>query len=297
MNPIGIYFAYWEQEWKGDYLAYVYKVKRLGFDCLELGAGALPDMTAAQRRAVAQAARREGIQLSYCIGLPPQYDVSSPDEDVRRAGVRYVEGLLDCIGGMGGGVLGGILYACWPAAEMSWERKAIMREKALQSVRQLAHRAQEQGVTYCLEVVNRFEQCLLNTAEEGRAFVDEVGHPAVKLLLDSFHMNVEEDHIGDAIRASKGYIGHFHIGECNRKPPGLGHMPWEEILTALADIGYDGSVVMEPFVRPGGGVGQDIRVFRDLSGGADEAGLDAMAEEALAFIRSTGRRAAGKSGT
>ena len=95
MNPIGIYFAFWEREWQGDYLAYVRKVKRLGFDILELGAGALPDMTAAERRAVADAAREEGVRLTYCIGLPPQYDVSSPDESVRLAGVRYVSTLLD----------------------------------------------------------------------------------------------------------------------------------------------------------------------------------------------------------
>ena len=245
MNPIGIYFAFWEREWQGDYLAYVRKVKRLGFDILELGAGALPDMTAAERRAVADAAREEGVRLTYCIGLPPQYDVSSPDESVRLAGVRYVSTLLDCIGEMGGGTLGGIVYACWPAAEMSIDRKAVMREKALLSVRELAKRAEDRGVTYCLEIVNRFEQCLLNTAEEGRAFVDEVGHPAVKLLLDSFHMNIEEDHIGAAIRASKGYLGHFHMGECNRKVPGRGHMPWDEMMRALADIGYDGGIVME----------------------------------------------------
>ena len=103
MNPIGIYFAFWEREWQGDYLAYVRKVKRLGFDILELGAGALPDMTAAERRAVADAAREEGVRLTYCIGLPPQYDVSSPDESVRLAGVRYVSTLLDCIGEMAGG--------------------------------------------------------------------------------------------------------------------------------------------------------------------------------------------------
>ena len=187
--------------------------------------------------------------------------------------------------------MGGIVYACWPAAEMSIDRKAVMREKALLSVRELAKRAEDRGVTYCLEIVNRFEQCLLNTAEEGRAFVDEVGHPAVKLLLDSFHMNIEEDHIGAAIRASKGYLGHFHMGECNRKVPGRGHMPWDEMMRALADIGYDGGIVMEPFVKPGGQVGQDIKVFRDLSGGADEAEMDAMAKEALEFIREKNRRA------
>lgn len=291
MNQIGIYFAYWEREWQADFARYVRKVKQLGFDVLELAAGALPEMSADQRRALAALAREEGVRLTYCIGLPPQYDVSNEDETVRARGVAYVQTLLSCIEQMGGDLLGGILYACWPAVQMSAERKPRMLEQSLRSVRQLAGTAQDCGVTMCMEVVNRYEQCLLNTAAEGRAFVDAVGSDRVKLLLDAYHMNIEEDHIGDAIRQSAGYLGHFHIGECNRKVPGRGHMPWDEIMRALADIRYDGAVVMEPFVKPGGQVGQDIKVFRDLSGGADEAQMDAMAAEALRFIRQKSKEA------
>jgi D-psicose/D-tagatose/L-ribulose 3-epimerase len=80
-------------------------------------------------------------------------------------------------------------------------------------------------------------------------------------------------------------LGHFHTGECNRRPPGRGRIPWDEIGTAFRDIGYDGAVVMEPFVRMGGTVGSDIKVWRDLSGGGGEERLDAEAREALAFSR------------
>ena len=285
MNKVGIYFAFWERNWEGDFCHYVRKVKSLGFDVLELGAGALAEMTRPQLQAIADTAHEEGITLTYCIGLPPQYDVSSPDEQVRLEGVRYVGKLLDILRFMGGDTLGGILYACWPAVEMSYDRKQVMREQSLRSVRELAKKAEDCGVNYCLEIVNRFEQCLLNTAEEGVAFAREVDSPAVKLLLDTFHMNIEEDDIGDAIRTAGSLLGHFHIGECNRKVPGRGHMPWDTIAAALRDIGYRGHVVMEPFVKPGGQVGQDIKVFRDLSDGAGEAEMDAMAKEALAFIR------------
>lgn len=285
-NPVGIYFAFWEKEWDADYAYYIDKVKRLGFDVLEIAAASLTEMSPQQRRSLAAAAREAGIALTYCIGLPSRYDVASADEQVRRDGIAYVGGLLDAIGEMGGGTLGGILYSCWPlglAADMEYKKRA--RELALQSVRELAGRAEDRGVDLCMEIVNRFEQCLLNTAEEGVAFVQEVDSPRVKLLLDTFHMNIEEDFIGDAIRRAAGRLGHFHIGECNRNTPGHGHMPWDEIMGALKDIGYEGAIVMEPFIRPGGQVGKDIKVFRDLSGGADEAAMDALAAEALAFIR------------
>jgi len=134
-------------------------------------------------------------------------------------------------------------------------------------------------------VVNRFEQFLINTAAEGVCYADEVGSPNLKLFLDTFYMNIEEDYIGEAIITAGDKLGHLHIGECNRKTPGKGHMPWDEIMRALKTINYQGRIVMEPFTRMGGDVGCDIRVWRDLSGNAGEERMDADAKVALEFIR------------
>ena len=103
--------------------------------------------------------------------------------------------------------------------------------------------------------------------------------PGVYIMLDSFHMNIEEDSFREAILTAGSKLGHFHIGEANRKVPGSGRLPWKEMADALKEIGYDGTIVMEPFVRPGGRVGSDIKVWRDLSNGADDAKLDADIRE------------------
>ena len=136
-----------------------------------------------------------------------------------------------------------------------------------------------------MEVLNRFENHILNTAEEGVAFVKEVGMDNVKVMLDTFHMNIEESSIGNAIRTAGKLLGHFHTGECNRMVPGKGRIPWREIGDALKDIGYDRTVVMEPFVRMGGQVGSDIKVWRDISRNASEEQLDADAKRAVEFQR------------
>ena len=83
-----------------------------------------------------------------------------------------------------------------------------------------------------------------------RGFVNEVGSEYVKLLLDTFHMNIEEDSM-EMLSLADGKIGHFHIGECNRKVPGKGHMPWKEIFSALKDINYQEKIVMEPLLNQG----------------------------------------------
>jgi len=133
-----------------------------------------------------------------------------------------------------------------------------------------------------LALFDRTKSYLLDDEDK---FVREVDVPAVKVMLDTFHMNIEEDDIGGAIRSAKGVLGHFHTGECNRRVPGKGRTPWHEIACALRDIDYRGSVVMEPFVRMGGTVGSDIKIWRDISCGADEARLDADAASALEFER------------
>lgn len=285
-NPVGIYYAYWEKEWSADFIPYIKKAKALGFDTLEINAGAIVDMTSAERKNLAAVARNNGITLTYCIGLPGQYDVSSLDETTRKNGVEFVGKILDGMYEMGGKTIGGIIYATWPMTVVpDIDTKMRMRERSMVSLGELLKKAEQYDINYCLEIVNRFEQCILNCAEEGVNYVKELGSPNAKLLLDTFHMNIEEDNIGDAIRSAKGYIGHFHIGECNRKTPGTGRMPWNEIFTALSDIDYKGAIVMEPFVRTGGQVGKDIKVFRDLSAGADGAKMDAMAAAAAKFVK------------
>lgn len=286
MNKVGIYFAYWERNWQADYCEYIRKVKELGFDVLEIAAGSLIDLSANQLKAIGECAMETGIDLTYCIGLPKEYDVASQDERIRQNGIQFMGKLLDIIHFMGGDTIGGIIYSCWPLTNATYDFKMAAREKSILSVKEISKKAEDYGINYCLEIVNRFEQCLLNTAREGVSFVEEVGSPKVKLLLDTFHMNIEEDTFRDAILTAGDKIGHFHIGECNRKVPGKGHMNWNEIMTALSEINYQGKIVMEPFLKPGGEVGRDIKIYRDLSNGAGETEMDAMAVDALRFIRS-----------
>ena len=153
-------------------------------------------------------------------------------------------------------------------------------------MKKLAKIAAGHGITLGMEVLNRFEGYLLNTSEEAVAYVCDVDEPNVKVMLDTFHMNIEEDNIGNAIREAGALLRHLHVGEGNRKIPGQGSLPWADIGKALRDIGFNGGVVMEPFVLQGGQIGKDIKVFRDLSGGADEAKMDANIKAGLAVLKS-----------
>lgn len=287
MNKVGIYFAYWTRDWSADYLYYLNKVSGLGFDVLEVGSSYILEMSRSKLDELKKTAEDRGIEITYCVGFPKDKDMAGEEPEVRRKGIEYAKKTLEAIHYMGGKVFSGINYSAWPGTlNEGIEDKKPWLDRSINSIKEVVKTAEEYGITYCLEVVNRFEQFLLNTAEEGVAYVEEVGSPNLKILLDTFHMNIEEDSISEAIITAGDKLGHFHIGETNRKTPGMGRIPWEETMSALRKINYNGRIVMEPFMKMGGEVGRDIKVWRDLSMGADEEKMDRAAKGALEFIRS-----------
>lgn len=283
MNAIGIYYAYWVRNWDTDFHPFIDKVADLGFDLLEVNAGTVAGMSSQERQALKRHADERGLTLSYCIGLAPEYDVAAEAGQVRRAGIGFLQEMAEAIGEIGGGTLGGILYGSWPAslpAGVTDRRPYI--ERSLESMREAIGAAEGNNVTFCLEVVNRFEHYIMNTAAEGVRYLEALESPHAKLLLDTFHTNIEESSMAEAVHTAGERLGHLHIGENNRLPPGRGPLPWDELASALRQIDYRGHVVMEPFVTPGGEVGRDIRVYRDLGERMD---LDQEARQALTFIR------------
>jgi D-psicose/D-tagatose/L-ribulose 3-epimerase len=281
----GIYYSYWEHEWSAKFGPYIEKVARLGFDVLEVAAHHINEYSDAELADIKKRAQDNGIVLTAGIGPSRTRNLSSPDASIREAGKEFFKQTLTNVAKLGIQTIGGALHSYWPVDYTKPVDKAGDRARGVEGIDGIADFANDLGVNLCIEVLNRFENHVLNTAAEGVAFVMDVGKPNVKVMLDTFHMNIEEDSLGAAIRTAGPLLGHFHTGENNRRVPGKGRIPWHEVGVALRDIGYAGSVVMEPFVKTGGTIGSDIKVWRDLSDGADVAKMDEDAREALAFSR------------
>jgi D-psicose/D-tagatose/L-ribulose 3-epimerase len=241
----------------------------------------------AYRRTLKEKADKEGILLSYGIGLDKEHDLSSMDESIRLNGVELMKKIVLSVEEMGGGLVSGTVHGYWPAVfPKGMDSKEPMLQQSLKSMRELAPFAEKHGVILNVEVINRFEQFLINTCDEALAYVNEINSPACNVLLDVFHMNIEEDSIGDAIRHAGKRLASLHLGEPNRKLPGMGsgRMPWAEIKKALDDIDYAGPLVMEPFIMKGGQIGRDIGVWRDLVKNPD---LDALAAQSAEVVKKT----------
>lgn len=282
----GIYYAFWGRQWGEDYVPYVRKVKKLGFDVLEVGCQNFQNESIDTCHELGKVAKEEGIILTGGYGPDAAHCIASSEDGVVEEAFDKFKDMFEKMAAADIHLLGGGLYSYWPVDYSAPFDKKADWERSVANMRKLADYAIQYDITLGMEVLNRFEGYLLNTAEEGIRYVKEVEKPNVKLMLDSFHMNIEEDSFGEAIRASGDLLGHFHIGEANRRPPfSGGRIPWGEIGAALNDIGYTGMVVMEPFIKMGGEIGRDIRVWHDLSHGCTEEDMDTLAANALMFIR------------
>jgi D-psicose/D-tagatose/L-ribulose 3-epimerase len=289
MNPIGMHYGYWTQYWGSEPLQFVKRAKKCGFDILEVNAPKVARMSDAERDVLKGSVANAGLSLTYSIGMTADMDLVSEDTATRRKGIAFLQQIARAMKQMGGTVLAGINYSSWPRKLLLGEDKQILTDRAIEGVREAIKAAEDNDVIFCVEVVNRFEQFIMNTAAEGIAFAERVGSPNCKILLDTFHMNIEEDSLSGSIVEAGNWLGHFHLGETNRRPPGRGRIPWPEIFGALRQINYQGAVVMEPFLLPGGEVGRDISVYRDLLGSAD---LDEEAARSVQFVRSEQEKAA-----
>ncbi|HIX63622.1 MAG TPA: sugar phosphate isomerase/epimerase [Candidatus Mediterraneibacter colneyensis] len=287
MNKLGIFVNFWEKNWACDLGKYIRKAGKIGYDILEFQAQALLEMDKAKMDELKKISADENVELTYSLGLDPRYDVSSADESTRLGGIEYLKNIVERVGYMDGRIISGVSYAGWgcvPKEDLSGDKSAIV-SRSVDSMKKIAKTAADYGVTYCVEVVNRYEGCVLNTAAEAVDYVDAVGADNVGILLDTYHMNIEEDSFSDAIHTAGDKLKGVHFGDNNRRCPGRGHIDFDEIAAALKDIGYKDQIVSELFVAKGGEVGRDICVWRNLEKDVSENCLDAEAAHMLEFER------------
>lgn len=283
----GIYYAYWEKEWGGQFVPYVEKCARLGFDILEVATGAFYLENDAFFRELGNAAKQNGIRLTGGYGPRPEHNLASKDSAAVEKAFAFYADMFRKMEHAGIDRLGGALYSYWPVDFHAPMDKPGDTARSIERMKHLADMAADHGITLGMESLNRFEGYMINECYECVDYVKAVGKPNVKVMLDTFHMNIEEDSMIDAIHLAGSLLGHFHVGEANRRPPRPGgRIDWAAIGQALKDIDYQGDIVMEPFVTMGGQVGKDISIWRDLSHGASEAELDKDAADSVAYLRS-----------
>jgi D-psicose/D-tagatose/L-ribulose 3-epimerase len=261
-----------------SFVELVPKVAQMGFDQIEVPIDGMNDLDYTQAATVIA---DHGLSCNVCVAIGPDRDLIHPDKAVRDNGMAYVRHCIDAVRTMGGNVVGGPLYS---AVGRLWQQTPDERAKDLDllvtQLQSLSSYANDKGVVLCNEPLNRFETSFMNLASQMIEVVDRVDSPSCKILLDTFHMNIEEKSPGDAIRLVGSRLGHVHTCENDRGAPGTGNVNWDDVAQALKEINYDGALVIESFTSQIKTIARAAAIWRSF-----EESQDALGEKGLAFLR------------
>ena len=278
MNPIGANTWIWVSPLTDERLAQLApRVRGMGFDVIELQVENPGDWDPG-RAAEVLAEHRLGASL--CAVMPPGRDLLGADGEV-AATQDYLRHCVDVAERIGSKTVGGPIYS---AVGRTWlldpdERRRTIR-RLVEALRPVADYAGVHGVRLALEPLNRYETSLINTAEQGLEVVQELDSPALGLLLDTYHMNIEEKSPAAAVRLAGSRLVHVHACGSDRGTPGADHLDWPAIVAALRDASYDGPVCIESFTSENKTIAVAASIWRPLA-----PTQDALARDGLAFLR------------
>ena len=260
----------------------VHRVAAIGFDGIEL----VGEPKIYNVREVKKIVEDAGLKVQSICGMHPGPEpgdlrlLSHPDPEERQKGVDYVKACVDLAAGVGArSVLVVPSLVGQPAPLVS--RQADL-DACVEPLRQAAVYAGEHGIMLTIEPINRYEVGLIFSVSDAIDLAKRVDHPNIRVMGDTFHMQIEEgDGIPNAVRrAGKYWFQHMHAADNTREAPGMGTMPWKEILRALHDIEFEGGISMEPLPR-----GKSPYDARDGNIPAEK--LDAELHIGLNYLRET----------
>jgi D-psicose/D-tagatose/L-ribulose 3-epimerase len=278
VNPIGANTWIWVSPLSDERLAHLApRVRGMGFDVIELQVENPGDWDPGR---AAEVLSEQQLGASLCAVMPPGRDLLGDDGEVAST-QDYLRHCVDVAERIGSKAVGGPIYS---AVGRTWlldpgERRRTI-DRLVEALRPIADYAGEHGVKLALEPLNRYETSLVNTAEQGLEVVEALDSPALGLLLDTYHMNIEEKSPADAIRLAGARLVHLHACGSDRGTPGADHLDWRAIVTALRDTSYSGAICIESFTSENKTIAVAASIWRPLA-----PTQDALARDGLDFLR------------
>jgi D-psicose/D-tagatose/L-ribulose 3-epimerase len=234
-----------------------------------------------------EAGTAAGIVYSICAAFGPDRDLAAEDPALRENALAYIRECVELAGAVGAPHVCGPMYSA--VGKLRGDDPRAEWRRSVDGLKRAAEHAGERGVRLAVEPLNRYETDLVNTVEQGLELCAEVGSDAIGLLLDTYHLNIEEKSPGDAIRLAGERLFHIHACENDRGTPGTGHVDWRDVFAALAEARYRGQIVIESFTPAVQAIARAVSRWRPL-----DAEGDALATGGLRFLReSLGRSSLG----
>lgn len=253
-------------------LAIASHVSGMGYEVLEV---CVEDPTLLSAAAINRAAADNNLGISICGAFGPDRDVSHEDAEIRAKGKAYLKTCVDLAAAVNSPFVSGPMYSATGKTRMlSPEKRKEQFDWAVESLREIGVYAASKNVGLAIEPLNRFETDLVNTVHQGIELCKTIDLENVGLLLDTFHMNIEEKSLTDAISLADKLLFHVQVSENDRGTPGSGQVHWDEFFEALKAIEYSGCIVVESFLPDVAEIARAVSLWRPVAPSMDHLALE-----------------------
>ena len=254
------------------------KIKSMGFDAVEIPVE-YPEKISAKE--VGQALQANGLAPVVCGAFGSTRDLTHDDPAVHEVCFNYITQCMDLCNAWNAKFLAGPMYSAVGKARMvSPEKKKVEWDRAVTNIHKVSKLAHERGLEIALEPLNRFESDLINTADDIMRLVNDVNHPAAKVLLDGFHMAIEERDLEQAITSVGSKLIHVQVSENYRGTPGTGQTPWDALKRGLDKINYQEVISIESFTPEIQELAGAVCIWKNLA-----PSQDGFASQGLSFLK------------
>ncbi|QHT67856.1 sugar phosphate isomerase/epimerase [Rhodocytophaga rosea] len=275
---LGVSTWLWTSPFTTETISLFPKIKQMGYDAVEIP---VEDPALLDVKKVKEALFNHELLPIICGAFGTSRDLTHEDPAYHENSFRYIEACLDISQQLGASFVAGPMYSAVGKARLiSAEQKKLEWDRAVSNLRKVCRMAEERGQKIALEPLNRFESDLINTAEDVMQLIQDINHPAANVILDGFHMNIEEPDIEKAIRLAGDKLIHVQVSENYRGTPGTGQTRWDAFYRGLSAINYQGVVSIESFTPAIKELAGAVCIWRPLA-----SSQDGFAQEGLNFLK------------
>lgn len=272
---LGVHAGLWMAKWTDEISPILKIIADIGFDGVEIS---LLGMDQYKAKSLNRIIKDFKLEVTCSDGLSVHTDITSHDPSIVSKGEEHLKWGIETASLLGSNYLAGVVYAPWGVFDV--KNKIIRTERSANALSKLDKILIQHDVNLGIEAINRFETDLINTADEAKSLAEASNSKNIGVLLDTFHLNIEEKNIKSTIIKTGDYLKHFHISDNDRGVPGSGHIPWNDVRDGLKAINYNNWIVAEMFVIAGNPASSDLNIWRNIE---DEP--DATAKQSLKFMR------------
>lgn len=264
----------WTSPFNSDSIQLFAKIKQIGFNVVELP---IEDPDLIEVSKIKEALIENGLQPVICGAFGTSRDLTHDDPTYHKNSFKYIKSCLNICSQLGALFFAGPMYSAVGKARLiSNEQRKIEWERAVINLRKVCNIAGDMGLEIALEPLNRFESDLVNTCEDVMKLIAEIDHHSAKVLLDGFHMNIEEPDIEKAILLAADKLIHVQVSENHRGIPGTGQTRWDALRKGLCKINYGGAISIESFTPEVKELAGAVCIWRPLAESQDVFALKGL---------------------